>query len=208
MKMMMEDLTLGLEKLIELCETIDKNASEMETFRNIPLAKEALELIKEMPDYYEDELSPYIKASLLEEIVSRTDELWHPRLTLEIRRYQLEKLSYLTEEDYKNIDDDYPVKAEDVAYEISRLEDYINPEISMEEFCRKYNKMLKFDEVERSSRWEEVIYEAQKAAYEEVGKNFGMGYCFGFWSALSSELAKRGVIWKSPSAMNPRVHFD
>lgn len=73
---------------------------------------------------------------------------------------------------------------------------------------RNAGEMLKFDEVERSSRWEEVIYDAQKAAHEEAGKNFGMGYCFSLWSALSAELAKRGVQWRSPSSMNPRVHFD
>lgn len=36
----------------------------------------------------------------------------------------------------------------------------------------------------------------------------GMGFCFGYWSAKRAALARRGIEWRSPSAMNPRVMFD
>ena len=36
----------------------------------------------------------------------------------------------------------------------------------------------------------------------------GMGFCFNYWSAKRAALARRGIQWRSPSAMNPRVMFD
>ena len=36
----------------------------------------------------------------------------------------------------------------------------------------------------------------------------GMGFCFGYWSAKRGVLAKRGIEWRDPHQMNPRVLFD
>ena len=36
----------------------------------------------------------------------------------------------------------------------------------------------------------------------------GMGFCFGYWSVLRQVLAERGILWQSPTELNPGVMFD
>ena len=69
--------------------------------------------------------------------------------------------------------------------------------------------MLKVDPVQATPEWEKVIYEVEKEVDEELkGEPRGMGFCFSYWSAKRAALARRGIEWRSPSAMNPRVMFD
>ena len=69
--------------------------------------------------------------------------------------------------------------------------------------------MLKVDPVQATPEWEDVIYEVEKEVDEQLkDEPRGMGFCFGYWSAKRAALARRGIEWRSPSAMNPRVMFD
>ena len=69
--------------------------------------------------------------------------------------------------------------------------------------------MLKVDPVQATPEWEKVIYEVEKEVDEELkDEPRGMGFCFGYWSAKRAALARRGIEWRSPSEMNPRVIFD
>ena len=68
---------------------------------------------------------------------------------------------------------------------------------------------LKVDPIQASAEWEDVIYDVEKEVDEQLkGEPRGMGFCFMYWSAKRAALAKRGIEWKSPNAMNPRVMFD
>lgn len=70
-------------------------------------------------------------------------------------------------------------------------------------------RMLKDDPIQATPKWEEVIYEVEKEIEKKL-KNFprGMGFCFSYWSAKKTALARRGIEWKSPALMNPGVMFD
>ena len=69
--------------------------------------------------------------------------------------------------------------------------------------------MLKVDPVQATSEWEDVIYDVEKELDEQLkDEPRGMGFCFSYWSAKRAALARRGIEWRSPSAMNPRVMFD
>ena len=69
--------------------------------------------------------------------------------------------------------------------------------------------MLKVDPVQASQAWEDVIYEVEQEVEEELkDESRGMGFCFSYWSAKRAALARRGIAWRSPSTMNPRVMFD
>ena len=69
--------------------------------------------------------------------------------------------------------------------------------------------MLKVDPVQATPEWENVIYEVEKEVDEELkDEPRGMGFCFSYWSAKRAALARRGIEWRSPSVMNPRVMFD
>jgi hypothetical protein len=68
---------------------------------------------------------------------------------------------------------------------------------------------LKIDPIQASEKWEEVIYDVEKEVNEELkDESRGMGFCHAYWGAKRAALARRGIEWKSPSAMNPRVMFD
>lgn len=123
-------------------------------------------------------------------------------MLIQMREYQLALFDQVDESQIDRI------SAEDIRESLQKLKDYIDESISMEEFCQKYSRHLKFDPVERSERWEEIIYEVSEKAIEECGEPGYMGYCFGYWQALSSILSSYGIEWKSPQRMNPRVMFD
>lgn len=66
------------------------------------------------------------------------------------------------------------------------------------------------DPVEWTARWEEVIDEANRKAYQRL-KNVprGMGFCFGYWATLNGILMQDyGLEWRNPHLMNPKVLFD
>ena len=69
--------------------------------------------------------------------------------------------------------------------------------------------MLKVDPVQATPEWEQVIYEVEQELDEHLkDEPRGMGFCHSYWSAKRAALARRGIEWRSPSAMNPRVMFD
>ena len=163
-------------------------------WKNIELGKQAFVLMKRLPQTLEGEFdTPADKASLLSQMLEQMNELSTPRFCIEVREY----IRSLSPDDEENLQ------------ALAMLNDYINPAITMEEFCVKYKRHLKFDPVERSLKWEEVIYRVEKEC-DEILKNEiqRMGFCFVYWSTKEKVLAKYGIRWKSPSLMNPGVIFD
>ena len=69
---------------------------------------------------------------------------------------------------------------------------------------------LKHDPVEWSTAYEKVIDEVERLVEEQLDDHpRGMGFCFAYWSAKEHVLlTKFGIEWRSPSVMNPGVHFD
>ncbi|MGM9737267.1 MAG: hypothetical protein ACI3ZT_02505, partial [Candidatus Cryptobacteroides sp.] len=71
------------------------------------------------------------------------------------------------------------------------------------------DRRLKYDPVEWTARWEEIIDEADRIAEERLADQpRGMGYCHAFWSERAAALASLGLEWRSPVRMNPGVLFD
>lgn len=68
---------------------------------------------------------------------------------------------------------------------------------------------LKSDPVEWTSRWEDVIDDADKLTYSKLNDvPRGMGFCHAFWCERTKALKQFGIDWKSPRVMNPKVLFD
>lgn len=68
---------------------------------------------------------------------------------------------------------------------------------------------LKKDPIEWSEKYENVIDEVEKELYEYFkDEPRGMGFCFGYWFKKREILAQRGIEWKTPGEMNPKVRFD
>ncbi len=77
-------------------------------------------------------------------------------------------------------------------------------------YCKRYRRSLIFDPVERSPRWEEIVYDVEKRC--DSGLRFTtrrMGFCFRYWTAKREVLkAQYGIDWHDPHVMNPYVMFD
>ena len=128
----------------------------------------------------------------------------HPRLKLRLLRIQLGVLNYLEAVNGHDLG-----ITEDVRDEIGELSNCIAlaDEGRLDEIPQTGH--LKRDPVEWTARWEEVIDEADRMAYENLHDvPRGMGWCFGFWSERKAALKKFGIDWRSPHLMNPGVMFD
>lgn len=192
-----------IERLSKIAEkVIQSRDNALTPHRNIPLVREAFEIFKTLPDYVEGELSPYLKIQYLDRLVDELNEYDAARLTISIREYQLTLFEQVEDQEAGD------PGVEDIRSSLQKMKDYIDESISMEDFCRKYHKSLKFDPVERGEKWEEIIYDVYEKAIASCGEPGFMGYCFGLWPAMAAELAAYGIEWKSPQRMNPRVMFD
>ena len=68
-------------------------------------------------------------------------------------------------------------------------------------------RSLKHDPVEMSEEYLAVIDEVE----EKIDQNrtlYGMGSCHEIWALKYDYLLEKGIDWKSPQALNPRVMFD
>ncbi len=165
-----------------------------DSWKNIELGREAFGLMMSLPDNYPGEYETSAdKANLLSHMLDQMAETESPRFCITVR----EEIARLNPGDSAN------EKA------LCMLRDYIDTSLTMEDFCKRYRRRLKFDPVERSEEYERVIPEVErKIAKRLKGLPRGMGFCFAYWSAKKAELAKRAIEWNSPAYMNPGVMFD
>lgn len=191
-----------IERLLANVNTMREHSQDMQMWKNIPLAKESVQLVKDIDD---PEETPMGKALACEAIIEQLPEYDVPRLVLSILNYKLQ----LVKASEEQAPERYPTE-EEVASDIKRLSDYIDTEhISADAFREKYGRHLKADPIERTPEWEENYYEAEKEADRRL-KDIprGMGFCHAYWPTLRAVLAERGIEWHSPSELNPRVMFD
>ena len=192
------------DRLIAAVDLMRKNSEEMRMWRNIPLAEECLQLLKDIDD---PEENPEGKALACEAIVEQLPEYDVPRFVLNILRYELELVQQF---DRQDDDSENLPSEEEVTGNIHRLEDYVDTaNVSDEEFRKRYHRHLKSDPIERTPQWEENYYDVELECDRRLGDTpRGMGFCFSYWSTLRQVLAERGIMWRSPNQMNPRVMFD
>ena len=72
---------------------------------------------------------------------------------------------------------------------------------------KKSRRMLKHDPVEMSEAYLKVIDEVERKIDENRTME-GMGSCFEIWGLKEEYLAEKGIYWRSPALLNPRVRFD
>lgn len=165
-----------------------------ECWKNVSLGKKAFELMKELPDIVPGEIeSKDDRCNLLSQMLEYINETDSPRFCISVREY----IKGLCPDNRENL------------VSLNKLYDFINMDIPMEDWCRKYGRFLKFDPVERTEEWENIFSEVEKECsekLEDIPK--GMGFCFAYWSTKRQVLQKYRIHWKSPGEMNPGVMFD
>lgn len=69
--------------------------------------------------------------------------------------------------------------------------------------------MLKYDPIEDTPEFQAIEDELEEKIIAKIGRNDGMGYCHLYWATKRDILKNEyGIEWKSPAALNPKVHFD
>jgi hypothetical protein len=186
--------------IVDLVAQMRENSKEMYSWRNVALATECVKLLRQL-DTPED--TPLVKARVCGVIVEQLPIYDVPRHVIDILRYQREQLLLSDEPDASPL-------LEEVDNDIRKMEDYIDTaHVSDSEFRERYGRHLKSDPIERTPLWEELYCEVQRECDRRLGDTpRGMGFCHAYWYTLSAVLAERGIQWRSPAVMNPRVMFD
>ena len=92
--------------------------------------------------------------------------------------------------------------------EIGRIQKMIDPGTPKGEVLKLMGNVKK-DPIQLTPKWEEIIYDVQKECDERLaGEQRYRGFCHKFWGVLKEVLAERGIEWRSPGLMNPRIRFD
>lgn len=178
-------------RLKELGDLMMEN--EFQPWKNIPMAREALHLLKDRRKCRTAaQAKAFCKKVLSNELISPTDT---PRLYL----------SYL----------DYYHRLLGSAYYKGELTDRllnaIDPDYSDEEFLEDLEEchQRRHDPVQRTPQWEEIIYDVERECEARLqGVKRQRGYCHKYWSVKKEILAQYGIDWKSPARMNPHIKFD
>ena len=184
------------------------NSRKMMMWKNYPLANEVVSMLDALPER-SGRHSPYDKIFLMKILLDNISRSDTPRFAIRVLERQAALFKSVTDEDLKEYDD--PLTVGEVEAELRKWREYIDMAgVTEGEWCSKYHQYLRFDPIERTPLWEEIYYEVEKETDEAIGRNAprGMGFCFMYWSSKADVLARRGIFWKSPHEMNPRVMFD
>lgn len=86
---------------------------------------------------------------------------------------------------------------------------FLSQEVTEEVFrtVMEHPRSLRHDPVEMTEEYLAVIDEVE-ARIEQNRELRGFGSCHHVWSLKTEYLAERGIAWRSPALLNPRVRFD
>lgn len=182
-----------LDQLQKLYDQMSDNSGKGDYWKNIPLGKEALYVIKDVAPETDDE----IKMQFCELVVDEEllDPLSTPRLLLSFMDFY----HVMKHSDYQWNNEAYSLMRATLPNAgTGEIESYIS---------RKSH--LKYDPVQLSQQYEDCIYDVEKEL-DDLFKDEDryMGFCHLYWSAKCNALAKRGIEWMSPQTMNPKTRFD
>lgn len=204
------------DRLVDVVMEMVEHAEEGQMWKNIPLARECMHIMKDLTPFRDEGcINPvqrmYICQRVIEDNMIELRET--PRLFQSFCEYWRSNAYLAKSEDYETIEPDagfdekFFHTADEYIYKLGWL---------LEDDNGKYGQSiwgelgtLKADPVQLTSEWEKNIYEVELECDEALkDEPRCMGFCHSYWSTKRAALARRGIEWKSPSAMNPRVMFD
>ena len=203
------------EYAAELIDRMNRNNDEGNIWRNIPLVREFIHELKDVAPFRSKIINPAYKAHWIACMLESdyVDKRETPRLFQSL--CELYRLSRDFEDPsdfddflHEHFDKNYFRQVDKWIYNLAMI--VRNPQWEPAIQCwNGLGGMLKVDPAQATPEWEEVIYEVEKEVDEQLkDEPRGMGFCHSYWSAKRAALARRGIEWRSPSVMNPRVMFD
>lgn len=202
------DPEMVFNRLTELLSQMRENAGEGRQWKNIPIAREYLGLLKNACDGVlgREDIMFACDAIFNEDLLFEHDV---PRLCRSF--LMLHTLTFHKPDDGHKYDEGI-LSVMDLGKIRTRLDMYVRPNTRMDRmewYVENTGASLKFDPIEMTPLWEEMVYEVEAECERRLeGQRRGMGYCYNYWSCKKEVLAERGIEWHSPKDMNPRVHFD
>lgn len=199
----------------ELIDQMNRNNKDGNIWRNIPLVREFIHELKDVAPFRSENINPVYKAHYIASILENDyiDKRETPRLfqsLCELYRLYRDFEDPSDFDDYlqEHFDKNYFRQVDKWIYSFAMI--VRDPQWEYALQCwNGLGGMLKVDPVQATTEWEEVIYEVETEVDEQLkDEPRGMGFCHIYWSTKRAALARRGIEWRSPSAMNPRVMFD
>lgn len=110
-------------------------------------------------------------------------------------------------------------KSENSLYYIVLTERFLNPDKTIEikdnslisprvKLALQGKGGLKIDPIEKTEEFMDCYDEVHEEALEILEKEGDLHLCHQMWDILTELYQKRGIFWRSPALMNPRVMFD
>lgn len=199
----------------ELVDQLNRNNDDGAIWKNIPVMRDIIHEFKDVSPFRSEIINPAYKAYYISCMLENDyiDKRETPLLYLSLcELYRLYR-DYETLSDYDDFLEEHSDKyyfreVDKLIYKLAMIVSDPQQEHALQ--CWKgLGGMLKVDPVQATKKWEDVIYEVEKEVDEQLkDEPRGMGFCFAYWSAKRAALARRGIEWRSPSAMNPGVLFD
>ena len=199
----------------DLVDQMNNNNKDGNLWKNIPLMREFIHELKDVAPFRSENINPVYKAhyiaNMLEnDYIDKRETLRLFQSLCELYRLYRDFEDPSDFDDYlqEHFDKNYFRQVDKWIYKLAMI--VRDPQWEHALQCWDgLGGMLKVDPVQATEKWEEVIYEVEKELDEQLkDEPRGMGFCFSYWSAKRAALAHRGIEWRSPSAMNPRVMFD
>jgi hypothetical protein len=199
----------------DLVSQMNRNNENGNLWKNIPLVREFIHEFKDVAPFRSEIINPAYKAHFIASMLENDyiDKRETPRLFQSLcelyRLYRdFEEAADYDEYLQEHFDKYYFRQVDKWIYKFAMI--VRDPQWEHALQCwNGLGGMLKVDPVQATPEWEDVIYDVEKEVAEELkDEPRGMGFCFNYWSAKRAALARRGIQWRSPSAMNPRVMFD
>ena len=173
---------------------------QVNVWENTSLVKEFLDIASYL-EGYDHMLDPlYAAVSRIKDVLPD-----HPRLQLETLKFMQHILHRIESQCDAEL-----CQSEDMQKEISIYRHNITCADKNDFENIQQIRHLKQDPVEWSSKYENIIDEANRKIYSLLeGHPRVMGFCFTYWHAKKQILREEyGIEWKSPEMMNPNVIFD
>ena len=199
-----------------LIDVVCNNADDGNVWKNIPLVKRMMHIMKDLSPKRDEGIDPALRAYIIEVLLKRdtVSVTETPRLYQSLCEYYRLCLHWAFRADYnpeleRDMDKYYFRTVDEYIYKLAWIVDKKELSGYALEQWDSLSRHLKVDSIQASEKWEDIIYDVEKEIDEELkDESRGMGFCYAYWSAKRAALARRGIGWRSPSSMNPRVMFD
>lgn len=211
-----------LKRIAELYTIIESNKKHEHaapTYKDSPYLKEMAEIVFRQRDNDTETLEEAIAA--LWYLTESYDKMCRAGMSVKFYTPQLEdhvrlmKLREYSDEDIKRLESCFylAVKARNYyeSDDCADLEAIVSdslPKDKIRELIRAAQEsrrgFIKNDPVEKTEEYLAVIDEVE----ERIDKEKTMDFCMEYWSLKAKFLLERGIIWHSPTELNPDVMFD